>query len=170
MRVTFRRELVVKQMLDTAHIENYIPMRRESRIVKGRKLSVMVPVIHNLIFVRASKDVLQAFKSKVPFLQYMTMRNGAKNEPMVVPDYQMNDFIKVSQSDDSNLIYFDSSEVNIAAGTPVRIHGGAFDGITGTFVKVKGKRSKKIVVTVQNVLAVAIDALNYDYMEILKNE
>lgn len=170
MRVTFKRELAVKQMLDVAHIENYIPMRRETRLVRGRKLAIMAPVIHNLIFVHAEKDELQMFKSKVPYLQYMTVRHDGKNEPMVVPDWQMNDFIKVSSSDDDKLIYFDSKEVNMSAGTPVRIHGGAFDGLTGTFVKVKGKRSKKIVVAVQNVLAVAIDAFNYDYMEILTNE
>lgn len=168
MRVTFRRELTVKQMLDAEHIENFIPMRREMRLVKGRKMNVIAPVVHNLIFIFSERQALQEFKAKVPYLQYMTTRCDGKNTPIVVPTSQMNDFIKVSSSDDRNLIYFDTSEERIAAGTPVRIHGGAFDGLTGVFVKVKGKRSKKVVVEIQNVLAVAIDTLNYDYMEILK--
>ncbi len=168
MRVTFKRELTVKQMLDTQHVENFIPMRREQRLVKGRRVLVMTPVIHNLIFVRAAKKWLQQFKGTVPYLQYMTNVEGGKRIPIVVPDWQMNNFMRVSMSDDSNLIYFDSVDDGIAAGTPVRIHGGPFDGLTGTFVKIKGKRNKKVVVTVQNVIAVAIDALSYDYMELIK--
>lgn len=168
MRVTFRRELNVKQMLDAEHIECFIPMRRETKVVRGRKMNVMAPVIHNLLFVRAEKSELQAFKSKVPYLQYMTVKEGGKSTPIVVPDKQMEDFMAVTSSDDSNLIYFDSSETGIPAGTPVRIHGGAFDGLTGTFVKLKGRRSKKVVVAIQNVLAVAIDTFNYDFMEIIK--
>lgn len=168
MRVTFRRELSVKQLLDNEQIENYIAMRCEVRVVKGRRVRVMVPVIHNLIFVRSDRQRLQAFKASVPHLQYMTTVEGDKRVPIVVPDWQMENFIKVSSSDDSNLIYFDSVDNEMAAGTLVRIHGGAFDGLTGSFVKIKGKRNKRVVVTVQNVMAVAIDALSYDYMEIIK--
>ncbi len=168
MRVTFRRELNVKQMFDDVHVENFIPMRRELKVVKGRRMQVMVPAIHNLIFVKTNKKWLQQFKASVPYLQYMTNVEQGKRIPIIVPDWQMDNFMKVSMSDNDNLIYFDSVDNHIAAGTPVRIHGGSFDGITGSFVKVKGKRNKKVVVTVQNVLAVAIDTLSYDYMEILK--
>lgn len=168
MRVTFKRELNVKQMLDMEHIENFVPMRRETRLLRGRRTQVMAPVIHNLIFVKAEKQVLQSFKAKVPYLQYMTTRQGNKSIPIVVPEWQMENFISVSQSDDRNLMYFDSSEVNLAAGSVVCIHGGPFDGLKGTFVKIKGKRSKKVVIAVQNVLAVAIDTFNCDFMEIIK--
>jgi len=168
MRVTFRRELNVKQMLDTVHIENFIPMRREVKVVKGRRMQVMVPVIHNLIFVNCEKKRLQEFKAGVPYLQYMTNVEAGKRVPIVVPDWQMDNFINVSQSDDSNLIYFDSVDEGIAAGTQVCIHGGPFDGTTGTFVKIKGKRNKKVVISVRNIIAVAIDVLSCDNIEILK--
>ena len=169
MRVTFRRELGVKQMLDVEHIENFIPMRQEMRLVRGRKVKVMVPVIHNLIFVHAEKELLQSFKSKVPHLQYMTVRTAGKNQPIIVPESQMKDFITVSSSDDSNLVYFDAAECSIPAGTKVRICGGAFDGVTGNFVKVKGKRNKKVVLAIQNVMAVAIDAFSYDSIEVIND-
>lgn len=167
MRVTFKRELGVKQMLDLERIENFIPMRREVKLVKGRRVALMTPVVHNLLFVHASRTVLQAFKAKVPHLQYMTRRIGQKNEPIIVPDWQMRDFITVSASDDKNLIYFEKVEDGMCAGSLVRIHGGSFDGVTGTFVKVKGKRSKQVVIAIQNIVAVAIDAKNYDYIEII---
>lgn len=168
MRVTFRRELNVKQMLDAVDIENFIPMRREVKVVKGRRMQVLVPVIHNIIFVHAQKNVLQEFKAGVPYLQYMTNVEAGKRIPIIVPDWQMDSFIKVSQSEDSNLIYFDSVGENIAAGTQVRVHGGQFDGITGTFVKIQGKRNKTVVINVKNILAVAIKAFSYDYIEIIK--
>lgn len=168
MRVTYRRELQVKQQLDALHVDNFIPMKREAKVVRGRKVQVMVPVIHNLLFVHASKSKIQAIKAKNSCLQYMTIRSEGKNIPIVVPDRQMEDFMTVSSSDDCNLIYYDTSDVGVAAGTPVRIHGGSFDGLTGTFVKVKGKRSKKVVIAIQNVLAVVIDTFNYDFIEIIK--
>lgn len=168
MRVTFRRELTVKSKLDEAGIECFVPMQRKVKVVKGRKVSVMEPVIHNLIFVHAARKDVHQFKSQVSYLQYMTRRNETKNEPIIVPEWQMNDFIKVSTSAVDNLIYLDSNEMLIEKGTPVRIHGGSFDGVTGTFVKIKGKRSRKIVLTIQDVVSVAIDVLSYNYLEILE--
>ena len=165
MRVTYQRELSVKQLLDAAHIENYIAMRRESRLVRGRKSSVMVPVVHNLVFVRETRAAVQAFKARVPHLQYMMARNGGTSEPIIVPDSQMRDFIAVSSADTGNVAYYEPGDVDLAAGTQVRVHGGSFDGLTGTFVKIKGKRNKQFVIAVQNVLAVAIDALNCDFIE-----
>lgn len=168
MRVTFRREMSVKNMLDDAGIECFVPMQRKVNLVRGRKVSVMEPVIHNLIFVHTTRDDLQQFKSQVAYIQYMTRKNGTKNEPIIVPERQMCDFIKVSSSAGDNLIYIDSNERMMEKGTPIRIHGGSFDGVTGTFVKIKGKRSRKIVVTIQDVLSVAIDVLSYNYLEILE--
>lgn len=168
MRVTFKRELQVKQMLDTEGIENFVPMRRETRTIRGRRTQVMVPVIHNLIFIKTDKQTLQKVKSKAPHLQYMMMRKGTDSKPIIVPNRQMEEFITVTSSDDAKLLYCDTNDVNLATGTVVRIHGGPFDGLIGTFVKVKGKRSKKVVVAIQNVLAVALDTYKYDYMEIIK--
>ena len=51
----------------------------------------------------------------------------------------------------------------------MRIVGGMFDGVEGTFVKVNKKRKKQVVVYVQGVAAVVIDELSGGYIEVLKS-
>lgn len=50
----------------------------------------------------------------------------------------------------------------------MRIHGGTFNGTEGIFVKIKGKRNRRVVVLIEGLAAVAINAeLSPDIIEIL---
>ena len=51
----------------------------------------------------------------------------------------------------------------------MRIHGGQFNGLEGTFVKVKGARDKRVVVEVSGVIVVATCSLKCDLIEVLKD-
>lgn len=168
MRVTYKRELGVKSMLDEQSIESYIPMHyrlKTSRI--GKRIRVLEPVLHNLLFVHCTKSFIQVFKAKVPHLQYMTRREDGKNVPIIVPDTQMRDFIAVTSNHDEALIYLKPGEVNLSRGAKVRIHGGAFDGVEGIFVKLEGKRNKRVVVQIQNVISVAMATISSDFIEVI---
>lgn len=158
--------MAVKQLLDEAKIENYIPMRPEVRTYRGKRARIMVPAIHNIIFVHSDRERLQSVKTSVSYLQYMTRRESGKNLPIIVPDKQMEDFITVSSQPDENKIYFDLNEVKIVEGTKVRLHGGPLDGIEGKFVKLSGKRDRQVVIQVGNLVAVAVSVAKTDYLEI----
>lgn len=56
VRVTYSRELFFKDYLDAAGIENYIPMRYEYVVRKERRLRKLVPAVHNLVFVRSTRE------------------------------------------------------------------------------------------------------------------
>ena len=61
-----------------------------------------------------------------------------------------------------------SYEINIEKGTKVRIHGGSFDGTEGVFVKIKGKRNRRVVVLIEGLAAIAINAeISPDLIEII---
>ena len=168
MRATFRRELKAKDLLDASGIETFIPMHNVVKQLRGRRVKLMEPVIHNLLFVRCEKSVLQTFKAKVPFLQYMTTVSQGKRVPIVVPDKQMDDFIQVANTYDSQLLFLEPGSVNLTKGARVKIHGGPFDGLEGVLTKVQGKRNKRVVVAIQNVIAVAFDYLEPDSLEYVK--
>lgn len=68
MRVTYRRELSVKDKLEAEGIECFCPMRYEVQTVGRRKVRSHVPAVHNLLFVRAGEERLKEFKSRVPYL------------------------------------------------------------------------------------------------------
>lgn len=169
MRATYRRELEAKRLLDEKSVENFIPMHYAISIEKGHKVKKLVPVIHNLIFVRSVRSELQQLKQKIRFLQYMTEIRNSKREPIVVPEQQMRQFISVAGTYDGQLVYVRPDDVNLAKGTKVRIHGGVFDGQEGIFVKVKGIRDKRVVVALGGVIAVVIATVHVDLLEVLES-
>jgi transcription antitermination factor NusG len=57
--------------------------------------------------------------------------------------------------------------VNLTKGTPVRIIGGDFEGMEGVFIKIKGKRDRRVVVAIQGVIAVAIATIHPDLIQII---
>ena len=169
MSATFGRELKAKTYLESQSVQCFVPMRYE--MVKDKrqgKIRKLVPAISNLLFAYTTKNRIQTLKTGVEFLQYKTIPEGGKNTPIIVPEYQMQQFIAVCETLNEHLIYLAPDEVNLEKGTPVRIVGSTFDGVEGTFVRVKNKRKKQVVVQVQGVAAVVIDEYSGGYLEILK--
>lgn len=167
MSAPYSRELKVQEMLDKEKIENFIPMCQSVRTVKGKKECVSVPAVSNLIFVHTTPSKLKLFKSYTSYLQYHTWTIDGKVKKIIVPDYQMNQFMAVCNTHDERLVYLKPDDINLSKGVHVRIHGGAFDGVEGIFVKVKGIRSKRVVVLLQGALAVATAEVHPDLLEIL---
>lgn len=169
MSAPYRRELKAKEYLQAKGIECFVPMVNalvEKR--SGTKIRKQVPAVHNLIFVHTSKEIIQEIKRGVDYLQYRTTPKEGKNIPIIVPDRQMQQFIAVTQTTNEELIYMRPEEVNIAKGTKVRVHGGAFDGAEGIFVKIQGKRRPRVVLLIQGVAAVALAEISTEFIEIIK--
>ena len=154
IRVTYSREMALKGYLDQYRIESFIPMHYKEFIKGERKVRKLVPVIHNLVFVRLNREKMDEIKKeislKVP-LRYIMDRE--KHEPLVVPDRQMSSFIAVAGAYDEQVVYLDSQVVSLREGDRVRITGGVFAGVEGVFLRVKGDR--RVVVSIEGVMAVA---------------
>lgn len=166
MRATYRREPDAVRLLEKENLDCFVPMQYKICIKKGKKVRMLVPVIHNLIFVHARPSDLKRVKSKVTYLQYITdTRSGQK---IIVPDNQMQRFIAVAGTYNDHLLYFQPEELNLSKGMKVRITGGNFEGQEGIFLKVKGARDRRVVIEIQGVIAVAITTLHPDLIEIIK--
>jgi hypothetical protein len=50
----------------------------------------------------------------------------------------------------------------------VRVHGGIFNGTEGIFLKVQGKRSKRVVLLIDGVTAVVLSEINPGFIEIIE--
>lgn len=163
MRVTYRREIKVRKILDEEGIENYIPMRKTVRIRRGRRVKELVPVVRGLVFVHTVQPEIQRVKDKIPYLQYiMDRRAGTK---IIVPDDQMKTFIAITGTYDDQLLWFGDGEINLRKGTRVRIKAGEFEGYEGIFMKVKGARDRRVVIAIEGVIAVALATLSPDLIE-----
>ena len=62
MRVTYNRELLVKEHLDMMNIENFLPVKPDLKLTDDGWKKVMVPAIHNLLFVRSDKETITHLK------------------------------------------------------------------------------------------------------------
>ena len=165
MRVTYRRELSVKELLDKADIQNFIPMQYRLSIKGKQKRRELVPVIHNLIFVHALPSRIKCIKKEIPYLQYMMdSREGKK---IIVPEKQMRHNIAVAGTYNEQLLYFKPEELNLAKGTRVMICGGEFEGHEGIYLKVKGARDRRVVIVIQGVVAVAMVTISPDLIRVI---
>ena len=166
MRATYRREMKAKQLLESKGIESFVPMRYGLMVRAGRKEKRLVPAIHNLIFVHSSLRRLKEIKLKAPYLPYIMREDEQKQKKaLIVPDRQMNDFIRLSQTYSESLVYMDPKLQNWKKGQRVRITDGPFQGQEGEFVKLAGIKGKSVVVSVAGVVAVAIATVPADCIE-----
>ena len=169
MSAPYQKELEAQRLLERASIESFVPMCYKVMARNGKKHRAWLPAVSNLIFVRTTKPLIQETKRHIPFLQYLTRPESGRNIPIIVPDDQMTQFIAVCRSREEKLVYLTGDEVSrLGKGTPVRILGGVFDGVKGSFVRMKGCRSKRVVVQVQGIVAVVLAEVQPDLIEVIE--
>ncbi|MBP5513295.1 MAG: UpxY family transcription antiterminator [Bacteroidaceae bacterium] len=168
MRATYRREMKAHDELKEAGIEVFIPMHITKKKVGERMKRVEAPAIHGLIFVHCSQPFIQQFKLKRPYLQYMcSFHHDGTRKPIIVPDQQMQDFIRISTQTDE-VTYIDPETTRLPLGTRVVIVNGPFEGMKGTLQRIQGHRNRQFVIQIEGVLALAIQ-ISPNQIEVLPN-
>lgn len=147
-------------------LEYFIPKCYAVRVYHGVKSKRLVPAIPNLVFVHASRSQILNFKKRYNFLQFVMWKKSTGLEYLIVPNEQMENFIKVASQYDENVSYYKSAEINLQKGTRVRIHGGKLDGVNGVFMQVNGKRKRRVVVMLEGIMAVAAE-VDPDLIEVI---
>ncbi len=168
MKTTYKRELKAKAILDECGVENFVAM--ESHIISraGRRYSVKVPAIHNLIFIKGDGEALQRAKSRINFLHNRLSMVEGKLSPITIADRDMEQFIALSQKAEQSgqeLKYVDLMDTPLAKGTRVRIIGGEFAGYEGTLTRVKGCRDRRVVLNIESLVAVAMTSIDVNLIE-----
>ena len=85
---------------------------------------------------------------------------------LVVPDEQMESFITIASQYEETTVYYKPEEIDIRKGTRVCIHGGKLDGVKGVFMRVQGKRNRRVVVMLEGVMAVSAE-VHPDLIEVI---
>jgi len=166
VRVTYSRELSLKEYLDTEHIECFIPMHYDYVVRGERKVRKLVPAIHNLVFVHTTRQCLDEIKRlKALTIPIRYIMDHVTRRPMVVPDRQMRSFIAVAGNYDEQIVYLSATDLNLKKGDRVRIIDGVFKGVEGEFLRVKGDR--RVVVAIQGVMAVATAFVHPSVIEVI---
>ena len=176
MRVTYGRELIVKQRLDQLSIENFLPMRYalvEHR--EGIRRRELVPAVSNLVFVRSTKSDLVRLKRTerdllpLRFMVHHFLEEDLPPEVLTVPDRQMQNFLQVATVTDDRIQFLDNPDLVARPGTYIRVIDGPFGGVKG-FVR-RVAKNRRIIVQLKGVLSVALSCVSAsDIMPISEEE
>ena len=98
-----------------------------------------------------------------------TKPEEGRNVPVTVPDRQMDPFIAACNTYNEKMTFISPDEINLSEGTRVRIAGGTFDGVEGTFVRVEKGRQKHVVVLVEGIVAVVLAKVSDGYIQVLED-
>ena len=161
MRVTYQREMMAKEVMDKMNIINFLPtVTVKRRTPQGRLVTLVQPAVHNYIFVNATRAVVDRLKQfTLPYLRYvMTIKDGLR-KIQTVPEYQMKNFIAVAGNDQEQAEFLDINSICFEKGDKVRILGGPFEGVEGIYMRTSKTKSRRVVVQVAGLFAVATTTL-----------
>ncbi len=155
LRVAYRHEQAAKDWLTTMEIETYLPMHNVEKGTDRKKKRVKEPLIPNLLFAQATKgEINLALASPAnAYLSYYydhfrTNADG-KNPPLVVPDKQMDNFIRLTSIDSDHILFVDRSQCHFKNGDRVVVTDGDFRGIEGRIARVA--RQQRVVVELNGI-------------------
>lgn len=144
------QELTIRDRLDGFGIQNFVPVSHTLRIRGGRKVKAVVPLIPNMVFLRATKSDACALANGhgLP-LFYMVDRSTGRM--LVVPDRQMDNFIRVVTEEPGSV---EITDFNPVAGQRVRILSGKLAGVEGDVLWVE--QDTYVVVSVGQLISAKV--------------
>ena len=139
-RINYRTGKNIKQFLEQAGIEHYIPLQDGN------------PELYGLIFIRTDHDRALSLPAESGIgISYLHDNTG--HGLQVVPDGEMQRFLFLQRFADK-YFYLPNPE-NLQGGEKVRVIGGEFAGIEGELYRLKGH--KRVVVRLGNLVSVAMN-------------
>ena len=190
LRVSYSRELKVQDRLNELGVKTFVPMMWRRCPVKpgmttgnpgmtkgkpttsslpaptGNPSRRLVPAVGNLCFAYSTRaeleDFIRGYGDTSPVHFYW---DRTANKPLTVPEKAMNDFIAVSSTLDEDLIYITEITSKLREGQTVKVKEGPFKGIEGKVVRIR--KSRRILVELPGMLAVATTYIQPEYLEII---
>ena len=154
------------EMFEDRQMEVFTPKKWVLTTVKGERKPKEVAFIPDLLFVRESRELLDPVIETTETLQYRFRKYGAQNEPIVVPDDDMERFINAVKTD-KNPIYYKPSELTPdMIGKTIVVNGGPLNGYEGELLKMRGSKNRRLIVKIGDFLAAAVE-VNTDYVQVL---
>ena len=155
LRVAYHHEQAAKDWLEELGIETYLAMHDAEKEMNGKKKRVREPLIPNLLFAHATKkeiDLTLAAPGNAYLSYYYNhfrINADGKNPPLIVPDKQMDNFIRLTSIANDHILFVDRSQCHFKNGDHVVVTDGDFRGIEGRIARVA--RQQRVVVELDGI-------------------
>lgn len=153
--------------LTNAGFEVFTPLTQMIMTIGGRRQRREVPVIQDLLFIHETREALDPLVARCQTLQYRYVSGHRQNEPMIVRDKEMDQFILAVTSTETPVYYRPGELTNMMYGKKIRIVGGMLDGFEGRLLSVKGMRKRRLIVEIPGLITAAIE-VEADYIQVIR--
>lgn len=136
-----RAEKKVKERLEQAGIDCYLPLRTEYRMWSSRRKKVSVPLIPGYIFVHVGADQFIKVLNIVGVVSFLK----EKGKAVPIPDKQIRQlrFVECNAEEPMEISFEE-----IPVGSLIKVVRGKFAGFEGELIEVSGKY--KIVIRLEH--------------------
>lgn len=149
----------------------YLPTKRERVVAGCVATTVQKPLIPNLLFVYCTAAQADYFIKGHPdlpkFLRYyynhLILNSDGSNPPLVVPDSEMENFIRLTTVDSKHIKVVDPAQCRFRSGDRVRVTQGAFEGVEGRVARVAGQQ--RVVITLESLCTIATAYIPSGFLE-----
>lgn len=159
-------KLPAYKQLELLGMEVFTPLKWRLTTKNGKRVRELVPCIQDLLFVYDTRIHLDDIVSKIGTLQYRFQKGGKYCDPMIVPDADMERFVKAVRDDDKTRYYLPEELTPSMYGRKIRIIGGPLEGYEGCLLKVKGARIKRLLVELPMWLTAAVE-VEPEYIQLI---
>ena len=154
MRIFNNRILRIKEEWEQKGARTYMAVKTTDKRT--------VQLAPSLLFVRTTPDALKAFKQD-HFSEIMLYRKPESTQPAPIDDREMEMFVLVTSALDGRDVEVTTQTFDFKPGEKVRVIEGPFKGAEGIIRRIK--KDRKLLVTVNGVVAVAVSHIPGQFLE-----
>ncbi len=162
VRVFYNRVAPFTAALEALSVRYFVPVHTVERKVGEKRVSVREPLVNSLAFVQATEETLEALQAMFAG-KIAPYTDPVEKKPSVIPDKQMESFIRLCELQDAGLQYLGDDAPQYHRGDRVRVTQGIFKGFEGHIKRIRHDR--KLIVTVEGVAAFATGFIPPAFLE-----
>ena len=170
LRAAYGQESKSNDYLVRQGVETYYPTIKAFKMVNNKRKKVTQSCMLNIFFARGTEEDLKTYvydNINLPYLRFYCRRIGIgdelRYEPVIVPDYQLENLRKVLADQSGGLVVVPADEHKFDNGAKVRVTGGTFKGIVGTVARYCGHQ--RVAIVVDSILTIATTYIPSRYLE-----
>ena len=170
LRAAYGQESKSNDYLVRQGVETYYPTIKAFKMVNNKRKKVTQSCMLNIFFARGTEEDLRTYvydNINLPYLRFYCRRIGIgdelRYEPVIVPDYQLENLRKVLADQSGGLVVVPADEHKFDNGAKVRVTGGTFKGIVGTVARYCGHQ--RVAIVVDSILTIATTYIPSRYLE-----
>ncbi len=173
MRTTYGREQKAYDFIVSNGGTAFLPLIKQERIIKGKKVIADVSRIPNIFFIYGTEDEAKTYafdNVHLPFIRfyYESHHEGVKiiKEPLIVPDRQIQSLQILCQAEAEDIRFVPDEMIQkFKEGDTVLITQGEFKGIEGKVARWHGQQ--RVAIIIEGLCVIATAYVPSSYLEIL---